>query len=61
MATAKKKWGKTASGAPITGELVAELAEKAKVGYDVDRMLRRRRAEPDRDPISSVIRGAPRR
>ncbi|HEU5216231.1 MAG TPA: hypothetical protein VFU30_11890 [Gaiellaceae bacterium] len=60
MATAKKKWGKTASGAPITGELVAELAEKAEAGYDVDKMLRRRRAEPDRETISSVSRRAPR-
>jgi len=39
---AKKTRGKTASGVPITDELVAELAEKAEAGYDVDEMLRRR-------------------
>jgi hypothetical protein len=34
--------GKTASGVPITDDLVAELAAKAEAGYDVDEMLRRR-------------------
>ena len=43
---AKKTHGKTASGAPITDELVAELAEKAEAGYDVDEMLRRRGGRP---------------
>jgi hypothetical protein len=57
---AKKTYGKTASGAPITDELVAELAEKAKAGYDVDQMPHRRRAQPDHETISSVIRRAPR-
>jgi Ribbon-helix-helix protein, copG family len=44
MTMAKKTHGKTASGVPITDELVAELAEKA--GYDVDEMLRRRGGRP---------------
>lgn len=39
---AKKTYGKTASGVPVTDELVGELAEKAEAGYDVDEMLRRR-------------------
>lgn len=43
---AKKTYGKTASSAPITGELVGELAEKAEAGYDVDEMLRRRGGRP---------------
>ena len=48
---AKKRYGKTASGVPITDELVAELAEKAQAGYDVDEMLRRRGGRP---PIGSA-------
>jgi len=48
---AKKTHDKTASGVPITDELVAELAEKAEAGYDVDEMLRRRGGRP---PIGSA-------
>ena len=51
MTMAKKTHGKTASGVPITEELVAELAEKAEVGYDVDEMLGRRGGRP---PIGSA-------
>jgi hypothetical protein len=47
---AKKTHGKTASGVPITDDLVDELAKKAEVGYDVDETLRRRRGRP---PIGS--------
>jgi hypothetical protein len=36
---------------PITDELVAELAEKAEAGYDVDEILRRRGGRP---PIGSA-------
>lgn len=43
---AKKNHGKTAGGVPITDELVAELAEKAEAGYDVDELLRRRGGRP---------------
>ena len=39
---AKKTYGKTASGKPITDELVDGLADKAEAGYDVDETLRRR-------------------
>jgi len=42
----KKAYGKTASGVPITDELVAELAETAEAGYDVDEALRRRGGRP---------------
>ena len=48
---AKKTYSKTASGAPITDELVAELAEKAEAGYDVDKILRRQGGRP---PIGSA-------
>ena len=48
---AKKNHGRTASGLPITDELVEELAEKAETGYDVDEILRRRGGRP---PIGSA-------
>jgi hypothetical protein len=47
----KRTHGKTASGKPITDELVAELSEKAEAGYDVDETLRRRGGRP---PIGSA-------
>lgn len=43
--------GRTASGVPITDELVEKLAKEAEAGYDVDKMLRRRRGRP---PIGSA-------
>ncbi len=46
----RKTYGKTASGIPITDELVEELAAKAEAGFDVDEILRRRRGRP---PIGS--------
>jgi hypothetical protein len=46
-----KTYGKTAGGKPITDELVAQLAEKAEAGYEVDEMLRRRGGRP---PIGSA-------
>jgi hypothetical protein len=42
----KKDYGKTKSGRPIADELIAELADKAEAGYDVDEMLRRRGGRP---------------
>lgn len=48
---AKKTHGATASGKPITDELVAELAERAEVGYEVDEIVRRRGGRP---PIGSA-------
>ena len=47
----KKTHGRTASGKPITDELVDELAVKAEAGYDVDETLRRRGGRP---PIGSA-------
>lgn len=48
---AKKTYGRTASGVPITDDLVGELAEKAEAGYDTEAMLRRRGGRP---PIGSA-------
>lgn len=47
---ARKTIGKTASGVPITDELVDKLAEKAETGYEVEETLRRRGGRP---PIGS--------
>jgi hypothetical protein len=46
----RKSYGRTASGKPITDELVEQLADKAEAGYDVDETLRRRGGRP---PIGS--------
>ena len=48
---AKKTYGRTASGVPITDEMIGELAEKAEAGYDVDELLHRRGGRP---PIGSA-------
>jgi ribbon-helix-helix CopG family protein len=47
----KKSYGRTASGKPITDELVEKLADKAEIGYDVEETLRRRGGRP---PIGSA-------
>jgi Ribbon-helix-helix protein, copG family len=47
----QKSYGKTASGKPITEELVERLAKKAEAGYDVEQTLRRRGGRP---PIGSA-------
>jgi len=47
----KVTYGRTARGIPITDDLVAELAEKAEAGYNVEKMLRRRGGRP---PIGSA-------
>jgi hypothetical protein len=44
-------YGRTASGKPITDELVEKLADKAEAGYDVEQTLRRRGGRP---PIGSA-------
>lgn len=43
---AKKTFGKTASGKPITNDLIDKLAKKAEAGYDVEEALRRRPGRP---------------
>ena len=42
----KKDYGRTASGEPVTDELVETLAAKAEAGFDVDEILRRRGGRP---------------
>ncbi|MGC1800211.1 MAG: CopG family transcriptional regulator [Solirubrobacterales bacterium] len=42
----RKTHGKTASGKPITEEMVEKLAKKAEAGYDVEETLRRRPGRP---------------
>jgi hypothetical protein len=47
MTMAKKEtYGKTASGKPITDDLIDKLAKKAEAGYDVEETLRRRPGRP---------------
>ncbi|MGC1798909.1 MAG: YlcI/YnfO family protein [Solirubrobacterales bacterium] len=47
MAKAKKKThGKTASGKPITDEVIEKLGKRAEAGYDVEETLRRRPGRP---------------
>ncbi|HEX8646354.1 MAG TPA: hypothetical protein VF715_05600 [Thermoleophilaceae bacterium] len=36
-------WGKTASGIPITEELIQKMSAEAEAGYDVEEILARRR------------------
>lgn len=48
---AKETHGKTASGTPITDELIDKLAAKAETGYDVEQALRRRGGRP---PLGSA-------
>jgi hypothetical protein len=47
----KKTHGRTASGTPITDEMVGKLAARAEAGYDVEETLRRRGGRP---PIGSA-------
>jgi hypothetical protein len=48
---AKKTYGQTASGVPVTDDLVDKLSAKAEAGYDIDETLRRRGGRP---PIGSA-------
>ncbi len=48
---AKKTYGKTSSGEPITDDLVDTLTERAEAGYDVEETLARRGGRP---PIGSA-------
>jgi hypothetical protein len=50
MAPKKRTYGTTRSGRTIDDDLVEELAAKAKRGYDVDEIIRRRGGRP---PIGS--------
>ena len=43
---AKKNYGRTRSGEPVTDELVEKLAAEAEAGFDVEEILRRRGGRP---------------
>jgi len=43
---AKRTYGTTASGVPITDELIDELGARAEAGFDVEETLRRRAGRP---------------
>jgi hypothetical protein len=43
---AKKGYGRTTSGKPITDELVEKLTAKGEEGFDVEEILRRRGGRP---------------
>jgi hypothetical protein len=58
MTMAKKTHGRTASGVPITDDLVAELGKKAEAGYDVDEMLRRRGGRPHFGTVRPAARSS---
>ncbi len=47
----KKTQGRTASGVPITDDLINRLTDEAEAGYDVEKSLRRRGGRP---PIGSA-------
>ncbi|MGA2164749.1 MAG: CopG family transcriptional regulator [Solirubrobacteraceae bacterium] len=51
---AKKTYGRTAGGLPITDDLVDQLSTKAEAGYDVEEILRRRGGRP---PMGSAAAG----
>lgn len=46
----QRTYGKTAGGEVITEQIVEQLSAEAEAGYDVDKILRRRRGRP---PIGS--------
>jgi hypothetical protein len=46
--------GRTASGVPITDELIDRLAAKAEEEHDVAQMLRRRKGWPSTDEVSRI-------
>ncbi len=43
---AKKSYGRTTTGKPITEELVEKLAAKGEAGFDPEEILRRRGGRP---------------
>lgn len=48
-------YGKTASGVPVTKKMIDEFSARAEVGYDVDRMLRRRVGRPPMGSAASSV------
>jgi hypothetical protein len=51
----KRDYGRTRSGKPITEELLAELAQQAEEGFDVDEIIRRRRGRPPMGSAAATV------
>lgn len=51
----EKAYGRTASGVPITDELVDKLSAEAEAGYDVEEMLRRRGGRPAMGSAAAAV------
>ena len=51
----KHDHGKTRSGKPITEELLQELAHKAKDGFDVEEIIRRRGGRPPMGSAAATV------
>jgi len=51
----RKSYGKTASGKPITDDLVTELSEKAEAGFDTDEIVRRRGGRPPMGAAAATV------
>lgn len=47
--------GTTASGTPITDEMIEAMADEAERGYDVDELLRRRGRRPPMGSAESTV------
>lgn len=52
---AKNEHGRTASGTPITEDLIDKLAGNAEAGYDVEETLRRRVGRPPRGSAAASV------
>jgi hypothetical protein len=55
VTVARKKYGKTATGKPITDDLVAELSEKAEVGFDPEEVVPRRGGRPPMGAAAATV------
>lgn len=52
---ARKSYGKTSSGKPITDDLVTELSKKAEAGFDPDAVVRRRGGRPPMGTAAATV------
>jgi len=52
---AKKTYGRTRSGKPITEELVEQVSRRAEAGFDVDEILRRRGGRPPMGSAAAAV------
>jgi hypothetical protein len=52
---AKKTYGRTRSGKPITDALVEEVGKQAEEGFDVDEILRRRGGRPPMGSSAATV------